>query len=291
MSEAITYTEISELLDRLTSIETGVNETFDDWLRAFTHDHKPAFRKLRLELFAAHHGPAIRDYGREPACKNAEAYLQHCLSNQAPIAKLCRDMDADLRIYEMDLSTPTRDRRVEMAMDEQEMVRAVSYGMMAIAPDADAYAMAGFGAGSHACALDLLNHDGGPLAMLQNRGGFEICALAGAILATRLAGLPLLLEAPQGLGALHALSRHIPHIGQHCCIVYRNDNSDILSAPTGQAHSITIKETLPDQPGLACAMAMSRVKALGPVIDAERASQIDKKEHQREERNDMRHGA
>jgi nicotinate-nucleotide--dimethylbenzimidazole phosphoribosyltransferase len=197
-------------------------------------------------------------------------------------------MDADLRVYEMDLETPTRDRRHEPAMSEDEMVRAMSYGMMAIAPDADIYAMGAFGAGSRECAEALLDYEDTPLNLLQNRGGLEICALAGAVLATRLAGLPLLLEAPQGLGALHALGNHIPSIGQHCCVVYTGHNSQTLPAPAGKAQTLTIEDRLPQHPGIACAMGLNRVRALGPVIDAEHASEIDKQKQQSESCNDMR---
>lgn len=291
MSEAITFTEISDLLARLSPLETDNAVGFKDWLYAFTRSDKPAFRKLRLELFASHHGTAIADHGREAACSTAEAYIQQCLGNQAPITRICQDIAADLRVYEMDLSTPTRDRRIQAAMDEQEMVRAVSYGMMAVAPDADIYAMGAFGAGSDDCAHALLATDEAPLVCLQNSAGFDICALAGAILATRLAGLPLLLEAPQGLSALHVLSRYVPHIGQHCCIVYTPDNRGTLPEPPGRAQSCFITDELPDQPGLACAFALSRVMALAPVIDAEYASNIDEQEHKAQERNDMRHGA
>jgi hypothetical protein len=163
--------------------------------------------------------------------------------------------------------------------------------MMAIAPDADIYAMGAFGAGSHECAYELLETDEAPLACLQNRGGFEICALAGAILATRLAGLPLLLEAPQGLSALHVLSRHVPHIGQHCCVVYTLQEREKLPEPPGKAHSLVIDDPLPDQPGIACAFALSRIRALGPVIDAAHASQIDEHEDKAEKGHHMRHGA
>src|SRR5205085_12134424 len=51
----------------------------------------------------------------------------------------------DLRVYEMNLDTPTADIVEAPAMSEKECARAIAYGMMAVEPGIDALAIGEMG--------------------------------------------------------------------------------------------------------------------------------------------------
>src|SRR5260370_4368978 len=61
------------------------------------------------------------------------------------VNQLCRVIDADLRVYEMSLDTPTGDIVDGPAMTEEECARAIAYGMMAVEPGIDALAIGEMG--------------------------------------------------------------------------------------------------------------------------------------------------
>ena len=59
----------------------------------------------------------------------------------AAINQLCRVVDADLKVYEMNLETPTGDIVEGPALGEAECAKAMAYGMMAVEPGIDAIAL------------------------------------------------------------------------------------------------------------------------------------------------------
>src|SRR5256714_12431747 len=71
--------------------------------------------------------------------------VQNFIAGGAAVNQLCKVIDADLRVYEMNLDTPTGDIVEAPAMSEEECARAIAYGMMAVEPGIDALAIGEMG--------------------------------------------------------------------------------------------------------------------------------------------------
>ena len=71
--------------------------------------------------------------------------VQNFIAGGAAVNQLCRSVDADLRVYEMYLDTPTGDFVAGPAMSDDECARAIAYGMMAVEPGIDALAVGEMG--------------------------------------------------------------------------------------------------------------------------------------------------
>jgi nicotinate-nucleotide--dimethylbenzimidazole phosphoribosyltransferase len=161
--------------------------------------------------------------------------------------------DAELRVYEMALEQPTRDFTEAPAMEEAECARAMAYGMMALEEGVDVLALGEMGIGNTTSAAALClalfggsaedwvgpgtgvggeamarkievvrqgvaRHEavfGDPLEVLRCLGGEEMAAIAGAVLAARVARVPVLLDGyacTAAAAVLHALdSRALDH--------------------------------------------------------------------------------
>jgi nicotinate-nucleotide--dimethylbenzimidazole phosphoribosyltransferase len=178
----------------------------------------------------------------------------------AAVNQLCRTFDADLRVYEMALDEPTHDFTVEPAMSEADCVRAMAYGMMAVEPGIDLLCLGEMGIGNttsaaavcHAlfggtaedwtgpgtgvtgtvlankCAVvaaGVARHKDrapDPLAVLQSLGGQELAAIAGAIIAARLAKVPVLLDGYTCTAAAAVLHAIRPDFLDHCLVAHRS---------------------------------------------------------------------
>jgi nicotinate-nucleotide--dimethylbenzimidazole phosphoribosyltransferase len=174
------------------------------------------------------------------------------------VNQLCQSVDADLRVYEMALDQPTGDFSIEPAMSEADCARAMAYGMMAIEPGLDLVALGEMGIGntSSAAAICLALHGGGaadwvgpgtgvegprlqhkidvvdravafhrpalgdPFEVLRHVGGLELAAIAGAILAARLARVPVLLDGYVCTAAAAVLQAADKRALDHCIVAH-----------------------------------------------------------------------
>src|SRR5262249_43787975 len=98
----------------------------------------------RAVVFAANHGVAARGVSAYPPSVTAQM-VQNFIAGGAAVNQLCRMIDADLRVYEMNLDQPTADIVDGPAMSEEECARAIAYGMMAVEPGIDALAVGEMG--------------------------------------------------------------------------------------------------------------------------------------------------
>src|SRR5438477_13078709 len=71
--------------------------------------------------------------------------VENSIAGGAAVNQLCKTIDADLRVYEMNLDTPTGDIVEGPAMTEEECARAIAYGMMAVELGIDALAIGEMG--------------------------------------------------------------------------------------------------------------------------------------------------
>ncbi len=223
------------------------------WLATWQGRHPPSLRHPRTVVFAGNHGVALRGVSAYPAEVTAQM-VQNFIAGGAAINQLCRLIDADLRVYEMNLDTPTADIVAEAAMTEEECARAIAYGMMAVEPGIDVLAVGEMGIGNttvaaalclalfggeaedwtgpgtgvvgaaldrkrEAVAAAVARHRpeaGDPFDVLRRLGGLEFAAMAGAILAARMGRVPVVLDGFSAGAAAAVLHAADPRALDHC---------------------------------------------------------------------------
>ncbi|HEV2336827.1 MAG TPA: nicotinate-nucleotide--dimethylbenzimidazole phosphoribosyltransferase [Stellaceae bacterium] len=208
----------------------GRLEELAGWLATWQGRHPPTLDHPRTVVFAGNHGVAARGVSAYPAAVTAQM-VQNFTAGGAAVNQLCRTVDADLRVYEMNLDQPTGDIVVEPAMTEEECARAIAYGMMAVEPGVDALAVGEMGIANTTVAaalcLALFGGEAGewtgpgtgvagaalerkrtvvaaavarhraatdPFELLRRLGGLEFAAMTGAILAARMGRVPVVLD-------------------------------------------------------------------------------------------------
>jgi len=232
------------------------------WLATWQGRHPPQLERPYTAVFAGNHGVAARGVSAYPAAVTQQM-VQNFIAGGAAVNQLCGLADADLRVYEMALETPTRDFTEAPAMDEADCVRALAYGMMAVEDGIDALALGEMGianttsAAAICCALyggeaadwvgrgtgvddaglarktaaveqglaahrDALGADSDPFEVLRRLGGLEIAAIAGAILAARLARTPVVLDGYTCTAAAAVLHAADPRALDHCLVAHRS---------------------------------------------------------------------
>jgi len=170
------------------------------------------------------------------------------------VNQLCSLANADLRVYEMALEEPTGDISEGPAMDEEDCARAMAYGMMAVESGIDVLALGEMGIGNTTAAAALchglfggeaadwvgpgtglddarraektalvaraveLHRDAldDPLEALCRLGGRELAAIAGAVLAARMARTPVMLDGYACTAAAAVLYALDPKSLDHC---------------------------------------------------------------------------
>ena len=235
----------------------GRLEEISEWLAGWQGRHPPRAEHPRVCVFAANHGVAARGVSAYPADVTAQM-VANFIDGGAAVNQLCQMIDGDLRVFEMTLETPTADFTEAPAMSEQDCVRAMAYGMMAVEPGIDvlclgemgignttsaaALCMALFGGtaedwtgpGTGVAAEQLANKRAvvaagvarhaaaasNPLKILQCLGGQEFAAIAGAVLAARLARIPVLLDGYAATTAGAVLYKLSPDLLDHCMVAH-----------------------------------------------------------------------
>jgi nicotinate-nucleotide--dimethylbenzimidazole phosphoribosyltransferase len=229
--EAATATAEREAILTKPAGALGRLEELTAWLATWQGRHPPRIDHPRVCVFAGNHGVAARGVSAFPASVTAQM-VQNFIAGGAAVNQLCKQADADLRVYEMALDQPTRDFTIAPAMSEEECARAMAYGMMAVEPGIDLLCLGEMGIANTTAAAALClalfggtaedwtgpgtgvtggalankirvvaegvaRHKaalGDPLEILRHLGGHELAAIAGALLAARLARVPVVLD-------------------------------------------------------------------------------------------------
>jgi nicotinate-nucleotide--dimethylbenzimidazole phosphoribosyltransferase len=225
------------------------------WLSTWQGRHPPRLEHPRTVIFAGNHGVAARGVSAYPSAVTAQM-VQNFIAGGAAVNQLCRAFNAGLKVYEMNLDTPTGDIVVEPAMSEEECARAMAYGMMAVEPGIDALALGEMGIGNTTVAASLCGGlfggsaelwtgpgtgvSGGaldlkrasvaeavsrhrhlardPFDMLRRLGGLELAAIAGAVMAARLGRVPVVLDGFASTTAAAVLFAADSHALDHCIV-------------------------------------------------------------------------
>src|SRR4051812_7452808 len=232
-------------------------EEITAWMATWQGKHPPTVEHPRVAVFAGNHGVAALGVSAYPSEVTKQMVLNFTAGGAA-VNQLCKNADADLRGYEMALEQPTADFTPAPAMTESECTRAMAYGMTCVEPGIDLLALgemgianttsaaamaaalfggsgaswAGPGTGVHGAQLqkkaeviDLglkRHHDvlGDPLQVLQCLGGQELAAITGAVMAARMAKVPVVLDGFATTCAAAILYRLDPHAIDHCWVAH-----------------------------------------------------------------------
>jgi nicotinate-nucleotide--dimethylbenzimidazole phosphoribosyltransferase len=277
----------------------GRLEELAAWLATWQARHPPTLDRPRTVVFAANHGVAARGVSAYPAAVTAQM-VQNFIAGGAAVNQLCKTIDADLRVYEMNLDQPTADIVEAPAMSEEECARAIAYGMMAVEPGIDALAIGEMGIANTtiAAALCLALFGGGaadwtgpgtgvagaalekkrevvaaavarhkaagdPFEVLRCLGGLEFAAMAGAILAARMGRVPVVLDgfcAGAAAAVLHAAD---PRALDHCVagLVSAEPGHRRLLDRLGKAPLLDLGMRLGEASGATLALAILKAAA------------------------------
>ncbi len=201
------------------------------WLAQWQGRHPPVLDNVRVLIFAGNHGVARRRVSAFPAEVTVQM-VANFEAGGAAINQLSRFAGAELSVLALDLERPTADFTEAPAMDQAECLAALRAGYQAVPPGAELVVLGEMGIANTTAAAALsaallggtaqdwvgrgtgvddfglarkravvahaLAHHGealaDPLEALRRLGGREIAALTGAILACRLAPVPVVLD-------------------------------------------------------------------------------------------------
>ena len=187
-----------------------------EWLSGWQSGGEPALSHPRVAIFASTQGCAA---GREmDVILNVRAVIEAT----SPLYHLGTVCDADLRVYEMLPEQPTNDFRDEPAMSDADCAHGCAYGMMAVEQDMSALCLGAFSNGTdmmaEVMAVALFESDEDAFDVLARYGGRETAAMVGAILAARLAKMPVFISGLNGLVAMAVLFKAQPEAIDHCLL-------------------------------------------------------------------------
>lgn len=237
----------------------GRLEELAAWMATWQGRHPPRVERPATAVFAGNHGVAAKGVSAYPA-EVTKQMVQNFLDGGAAVNQLCAFADSDLKVYEMALDAPTHDFTESPAMAEEDCVRAMAYGMMAVDEGMDLLALGEMGIANTASAAALCHALYGgaaadwvgrgtgiddarlahktalvaqavarhgasaedPLEILRALGGLEFAAIAGAVLAARLARTPVLLDGFACTAAAAVLQALDPRALDHCQVAHRS---------------------------------------------------------------------
>ena len=237
----------------------GRLEELSIWMATWQGKHPPSCVHPRVAVFAGNHGVAKLGVSAYPAEVTVQM-VKNFVDGGAAVNQLCRAVDADLRVYEMALDQPTEDFTLAPAMSEEECATAIAYGMMAVEPGIDILAVGEMGIANTtaAAALNAAIFGGTPgdwvgpgtgiageglrrkvavvekavalhrgpakdgFDLLRRLGGREFAAMVGAIIAARMARVPVLLDGYAATAAAAAIFALDKTALDHCQVAHRS---------------------------------------------------------------------
>lgn len=215
----------------------------------------PEITNAQALVFAGNHGICAQGVNPFPQEVTAQMVLNF-KAGGAAINQLCKANGAALSVVDIDLDTPTADFTEEAAMTAEDCIAAINIGAAAVAPDSSILILGEMGIGNSTVAAALaaavfggkvqdwvgrgtgsddagvqrkvdviewglaLHKDalGNGTAILSALGGREQAALCGAVLAARLARIPVILDGFICTAAVAPLYAIDPAALDHCLI-------------------------------------------------------------------------
>jgi nicotinate-nucleotide--dimethylbenzimidazole phosphoribosyltransferase len=256
---------------------------------------RPRIDRAQALVFAGNHG--ICDQGVNPFPQAVTGLMvQNFAAGGAAINQLCRVADAALNIVALDLERPTGDFTIGPALSEADCLDALNRGAGAVDAAADVLILGEMGIGNstvsaalaHAIcggapadwvgrgtgsdaegmalkasvvARGVARHSGlSPLQLLAALGGREQAAICGAVLAARLARIPVLLDGYICTAAVAPLQGANPAFLDHCLIGHQSAEPGHarLCEVMGKAPLLSLGMALGEGTGAALALTILR---------------------------------
>jgi nicotinate-nucleotide--dimethylbenzimidazole phosphoribosyltransferase len=271
----------------------GRLETLAQDIAAWQGTDRPRITRAQALVFAGNHGVCAQ--GVNPFPQEVTALMvANFKTGGAAINQLCRVAGAELSVIPLDLDTPTADFTQGPAMTEDECLAALNQGAAAVDPHADIILLGEMGIGNSTTSAALAHglfggapgdwvgpgtgsseeglarkcdvvaravalHTGrAPLALLAALGGREQAALCGAVMAARLARIPVLLDGYICTAAVAAL--HAARAGalDHCLVGHMSAEPGHarLCAALGKTPILSLGMALGEGTGAALALTI-----------------------------------
>jgi nicotinate-nucleotide--dimethylbenzimidazole phosphoribosyltransferase len=214
---------------------------------------RPRIAQGRVAIFAGNHGVVVHGVSAFPAAVTAEM-VRNFRNGGAAINALSAAAGLDLSVIPLELETPTADFTSGPAMSEAECLAALNAGAAVVTDGLDLLVLGEMGIGNSTAAAALCARSFGgsasdwvgpgtgvdsagltrkvetvdraiayhadaahtPFETLRRVGGREIAAIAGAVVAARRVGVPVVLDGFICGSALAPLAAAHPDILAHC---------------------------------------------------------------------------
>ncbi len=225
------------------------------WMASWQASTTPRADRVLINVYAGHHGVTAHDVSLYPA-EVTQQMVANFRDGGAAINQLAVLLDAELRVHEMASGRPSGDFTTGPALTAQECADALAYGQATIEGAFDLLCLGEMGIGNTTaaaavcCALyggapeDWVGPGTGldasgvarktavvaaglrqhaekcddPLEVLRRLGGHELAAIAGAVVAARRSGIPVLLDGFVVCAAAAVLHAIEPTLLDHCQI-------------------------------------------------------------------------
>lgn len=264
------------------------------WLATWTGRNPQVLRPL-VAVFAGTH--AIAQRLRAPGAPDqTQARVEHAAAGGAALNALCAATDLGLKIFDLALHLPVADISAAPALDERGCAATMAFGMEAVAGGIDLLCLASMGEGGSVSAAALMAalyggsaedwvgfddqprqraiaiaivqqalalhgaHLADPLEALRRLGGREIAAMAGAILAARSEGVPVIIDGYAGLAAAAVLHAGEPTAINHCVLGHLSTEPGVARASERLDLRPVLDLQLGDGEGTGAALAAGVIK-------------------------------
>ncbi len=276
----------------------GRLEAIAAWLAAVTGRTPPTVDRPRVVVFAASHGVAERGVSAYPSSVNAQM-LANFREGKAAINQICGAYGIGLSVFDLAVDMPTGDIvDADAFTSERDTAATLAFGLEAIANDVDLLGLGEMGIGNTTvaaalcCALlggtgadwagpgtgvsgEALAHKAAavdaavarvsgerdPLVLLQRIGGREVAAMAGAILAARSQGVPVVVDGYVATAAAVVVHAMNPDAISHCLFAHRSAEPAHASALEALGAEPLLDLGMRLGEGTGAALAMGIVKA------------------------------
>jgi nicotinate-nucleotide--dimethylbenzimidazole phosphoribosyltransferase len=223
------------------------------WLARWQGREMPRLARVTIAVFAGNHRVADRGVSAYPQAVT-EQMVANFAAGGAAINQIAKLAGAELRVVPIELDRPTRDLTVSPAMETDEFLAALDIGYRTMPRDCDLLAVGEMGIANTTTAATLCAallggggarwagrgtgvDDGGllrkraaidaaldfhrgiladALSVAAALGGRELAAIAGAVLAARRHGIPVLLDGFVATAAVLPLARLGEGALDHC---------------------------------------------------------------------------
>jgi nicotinate-nucleotide--dimethylbenzimidazole phosphoribosyltransferase len=188
------FDDIRALIEGLKPVEKASGDQLDHLAKMFRN---VSGKKILLKPFCVLFYTANRAHNYNPAVTKAK--LQAASDGSARVNKLCAHFDIGLKAFDLAIDHPLG------VFSEQECAATIAYGMEALAGEPDLVILSSF--------AERANEPCSSLEELRQKGGRDVAALVGAIIAARIQNVPVIAE---GLAAENAM-RILMAINPHAC--------------------------------------------------------------------------